>query len=264
MSNQNFFTPKRLILALFNSSQIAEIEARTLIECAKVFGIEPAATRVALGRLIKERIIHSVARGLYKIGPRGAQLTDHASKWSSTEARLKPWDGHWLTIHTAHLGRSNKTSLRARERALCFSGFAELAPDLWCRPNNYCETAKETLARLISSGLDPNAILMHVDNFPQQSMQNMNSLWPIRKIESGYRQSIQNLEDSSARLKKINIEDAIQESLALGDKVIKQINSDPMLPGEMINTDLRAKLIDTMDSYNKHGCEIWAEFLQNL
>ncbi|MCH2190191.1 MAG: PaaX [Gammaproteobacteria bacterium] len=237
---------------------------RTLIECAKVFEIEPAATRVAVGRLIKDQIIISVARGLYKIGPKGAQLVDQASKWSSIEDRLKQWDKRWLTVHTAHLGRSNKTSLRARERALRLNGFAELSQDLWCRPDNFHETIEETLARLTLAGLDCNAILMNVCYFPKQTTQRMSSLWPIKQIEDDYKQSIQKLESSIARLKLINIEDAIQESLMLGDTVIKQINSDPVLPYEMIDTNLRAQLIDSMCIYNNYGCQIWTDFLQNL
>ena len=42
--------------------------------------------------------------------------------------------GDWIAVVTGHLGRSEKSALRARQRALTLKGFAEVRPGLVVRP----------------------------------------------------------------------------------------------------------------------------------
>ena len=111
-------TPKRLILSLLSAPGLQTIEVGHLVQWGQLFGIEPAATRVAVGRLAKQGLITFIARGTYTIGPQGSLMAQTASHWSQVEERVGPWTGGWIMIHSSHLGRTNKTALRARERAL--------------------------------------------------------------------------------------------------------------------------------------------------
>ena len=132
----------------------------------RLFDIEAAATRVAVGRLVKQGFIESVARGTYSIGPQGRLMAETASSWMEAELRLRPWSGGWIVVHSSHLGRTNKTALRARERAFRLNGFAELVAGLWCRPDNFREPPSATRDRLLSLGLEDDAVIRQINADP--------------------------------------------------------------------------------------------------
>ena len=63
-------TPKRLILSLLSAPSMETVEVGHLVQWGLLFGIEPAATRVAVGRLSKQGLITAVARGTCRPGLR--------------------------------------------------------------------------------------------------------------------------------------------------------------------------------------------------
>ncbi len=101
-------TPKRLILSLLSAPSMETVEVGHLVQWGLLFGIEPAATRVAVGRLSKQGLITAVARGTYTIGPQGSLMAQTASHWAEVEDRVGPWSGGWIVVHTSHLGRVDR------------------------------------------------------------------------------------------------------------------------------------------------------------
>lgn len=257
-------TPKRLILSLLNSSGINQINVVYLIEWGKIFKIDPATTRVAIGRLMKQGLISSISRGIYTIGPNAEIVSKKAISWLTTEDKIAPWSGNWIVVHTAHLGRMNKTAVRSRERSLRFNGFASLVTGLWCRPANFKESLQQTKERLTLIGLEQAAIVMKVDEFPGIEMNRLAQLWPIGKIETAYRHAIDVVIKSSAALPSLDIRDAVRETFLVGESLIKQINADPLLPNEMIDTKLRGEMINKMKQYNELGRTVWLRFHATL
>lgn len=237
-----------------------EIEVGHFIQWGRLFGIDDAATRVAVGRLLKHKLIKVVTRGTYTMGPEGRVTADAASSWVLAEKFLGPWSGDWLIVHTSHLARTNKTALRSRERVFRFYGFAEYVSGLWCRPANYLEPTIRTRDRLVSLGLDPLAVVMRVSETPGIEVEELFKLWPRNQIEMGYKGLSQAMKVSSRRLNKLTIEEAARETFLVGEAVIRQINSDPLLPDPMINTGLRRSLIEQMIQYDNLGRQIWASF----
>jgi len=253
-------TPKRLILSLLSARSIDSIEIGRVIRWGHLFGIDAAATRVALGRLVKQGFIESVSRGLYTIGPEGKLISETARSWVRAESRIGPWNGAWIAVHTSHLGRSNKTALRARERAFRLNGFAELVTGLWCRPGNYREPVPETREQLVSLGLEPAAVVMPVVELLDVSEQTLFQLWPRDQLEAEYATYTQLMQDSSARLAQLSPEEAARETFQIGEAVIRQINADPLLPDEMVNGEARREMIRQMKRYDAIGEESWRTF----
>lgn len=253
-------TPKRLLLSLLSSPGFKEIDVIYLIEWGKIFNIDPSATRVAVGRLAQQGYISSVSRGRYTIGPNAEMMAKTARHWIDTEDRVGPWSGKWIVTHTAHLGRSNKTAVRSRERAFRLNGFESPLAGLWCRPSNFKESLLQTKQRLTAIGLEPEAVLMSCDALAGLETDELYQLWPIEKTESEYLKVCKKMQTSTDKLHSLDIIDAVQETFLVGESVIKQINADPLLPNEMINTQLRSEMIDEMKRYNETGRIVWEEF----
>jgi phenylacetic acid degradation operon negative regulatory protein len=252
-------TPKRLVLSLLSSPDLREISAREYAQWGKLFDIDPTAMRVALGRLVKGGFLQSVARGRYVIGARGKVLSETARRWVSAEQRIGPWDGRWLVVHTAHLGRRDKTALSTRERALALVGFAALYPGLWCRPANYLETPAQTRSRLVELGLESEAILLRGETLLSESLP-LEELWPRNDLESRYRTLTTAMQESMQRGAGKDSDALARETFLLGEAVIRQVNADPLLPDSMIDVHARRKMHKTMVAYDAFGRGAWTRF----
>lgn len=253
-------TPKRLALSLLSVPALETIEVRQLVEWGKLFGIEPATTRVAVGRLAKQGFITAVARGTYTIGPQGSLMAQTASHWAVAENRVGPWTGGWIVVHTSHLGRADKTALRARERAFRLNGFAELVSGLWCRPDNLAQALDLTRHQLNTLGLEPGAVVMQVSALPGTASEQLYALWPRQELEAGYREYIAAMTASEQRLRDMSNPEAARETFLVGEAVIRRINADPLLPAQMVDAGARKRLIERMMRYNKLGRSVWTTF----
>ena len=57
----------------------------------------------------------------------------------------------------------------------------------------------------------------------------------------------------------MTIVEAARETLLLGQSVIRTINTDPLLPAEMVDAALRAEMIAAMQRYDTIGKGFWAK-----
>lgn len=254
-------TPKRLILSLLSTPTLETIEVGQLVQWGRLFGIDASATRVAVGRLARQGFIAAIERGTYIIGPQGSLMAQTASHWAEVESRIGPWSGGWIVVHTSHLGRANKTALRARERAFRLNGFAELVSGLWCRPDNLAQALDLSRHDLMTLGLEPAAVVMQVAAMPGIESDDLYALWPREQLEAGYREYIAALAGSQKRIQRMATQDAARETFLVGEAVIRRINADPLLPAQMVDTRARCNLIQQMVRYNDLGRSAWADFL---
>ncbi|MEM9620275.1 MAG: PaaX [Pseudomonadota bacterium] len=288
-------TPRELILTLIDSASSSTLSAGYFVAAGELFSIDPRSTRVALGRLVKDGSLTSPGRGAYSLGNRAGTLHTLVRNWAQVEATLKPWSGGWLGVFTAHLTRSDKTSLRGRERALRLFGFAESQPGLWIRPDNLVTPLPELQQSLCELGLEPSATTCVIaEMIPAETRHAQ--LWDRDQLEAQYQSQLQALQKSIARIKRTHaakadageIEtegtetegtdaaeiggthatelegtDAVEigkETLLLGRAVTRQILLDPLLPDEMIDTKLRQRMINTMREYDGLGKSFWRHF----
>jgi phenylacetic acid degradation operon negative regulatory protein len=126
---------------------------------------------------------------------------------------------------------------------------------------------KPTPKRLILSplsalGMEPAAVMMHVDVIPGSDSEYIYALWPREHLEAGYREYIALMESSTSRVARLSNPDAARETFLVGEAVIRLINADPLLTSQMIDTRGRQKLIARMVRYHTLGESIWAEFRQ--
>jgi phenylacetic acid degradation operon negative regulatory protein len=254
-------TSNRLLLSLFSQPNLSIMSIKQLIAWGELFKHEPATIRVAAGRLLKQGFLSSEKRGEYTIGATNKTINQLASTWRDSQRKVEQWKGGWLSIYTAHLGRTCKQSLRTRERAFRLTGFKPLEKNLWCRPDNLVESVDSTFSRLVNIGLEKTAILMKVEHFNHDLAANPMRLWSPKQLNNTYGILAALLEDSARRLSEMNLKQATRESFLIGEHVIRQINHDPLLPEEFVDTSARKRLVDNMIEYDGVCHPIWHDFL---
>ena len=251
----------QIVLWFLNIPEFEICSVSVLVRVASGFGIDEPAVRVAIGRLVKRGLVNSVSRGVYSIGPKGKALRATARDWKSSEERRKPWDGSWIVVHTAHLGRTNKTALRARERAFRLRGFGCLVKDVWVRPSNLRESLAETRNYLVTLGLEEDALVTLVAEVSGTPAHTISGLWNVEKLENGYKKLVQHLNRSIEQVPDLSAENQARDFLLLGNEAIRQINIDPLLPDELIDTSLRKKLVERTLDYNEIGISFWHDYV---
>lgn len=253
----------RLLLSLFRQPNLHQMSIKQLIAWGELFKHEPATIRVAAGRLVKQGFLVAQHRGHYTIGTTDKSINQLAATWRYSQGRVAQWNGGWLSVYTAHLGRTSKHSIRIRERAFRLTGFKALEKNLWCRPDNLMETADATFARLVDIGLEENAILMKVEHINRNLATSPVSLWSPQQLEKTYGLLVTLMEKSAQRLSDFDVKQATRESFLIGEHVIRHINQDPLLPEEMVDVSARQTLLTTMIEYDKVCHPIWDEFVNH-
>ncbi len=257
-------TARRLVLSLLNVSGKAQETIAHLVAAGRLFGIEASSIRMAVGRLMKEGLLVSEARGRYGIGPKGEALRVELRGWRDALSRTKPWAGDWLAVHTAHLGRTDRKQLRTRNRALKLSGFAEALPGFWVRPANLAEPLSDLGRRLVGIGLDEDALVSRIAEFESDVWFDPADLWPTDEFEPRYKEAIKAMADSTKDIPTLAPADSARETLLVGQTVLHIINLDPLLPQEIIDQSLLARMIDDMREYNRLGLACWQKFYADV
>lgn len=254
-------TAKRLILSVLSQPNMSCLPIRQLIAWGTLFDQKPSAIRVTAGRLVAEELLTKTGRGMYTIGPGGLALKNKAGEWTTALNRICEWDGGWIGVYTAHLGKAFRRKVRARERAFRLLGFKELVGGLWVRPDNLKYSTTEMYTKLCEFGLETQAVLMRSHDLRQRGTENPLTLWSSEALNANYRQTIKLLDRSQRRLEREGLRIVTRESFIVGEYVIRQINADPLLPSEYIDAEGREGMVQAMRRYSDFCHPYWAKFL---
>ncbi|TBW58584.1 PaaX family transcriptional regulator [Marinobacter halodurans] len=249
--------PQRLLMNLLTAMDEDVLRVRDAISLCELFGVTSNSTRVALTRLSAEGLIESCGRGQYQLTARAHTLTDDLRRWRTALQRLEAWTGQWVAAHLGGLGRSDKPALRRRKRALEMNGFQELSRDLYIRPDNLrggVASVRERLYRLGLEGSAPVFLLSHLDDHYVPRARN---LWDTTGLEQRYRDTASHLRQWLDQADRLSPEAAARESFVIGDRAIRQIVFDPLLPEQMIDATARQTFVDTLLTFDQTGHAIW-------
>lgn len=253
--------PKNLILNLLLANDGTPLTAADAVGSCALFGIRENSVRVALVRLGAAGLIASAGRGAYRLGPQAAHLAEELSSWRSSESRVCDWHGVWIMVSTGHLGRSDRTALRTRQRALALLGFKELNDTLHVRPDNLIGHAPAVRERLRKLGLEPDAPVFAATDLPPELDARARTLWQGEALNSAYRQTRQKLQDWMARADELEPEVAARECYLLGNEAIRQLVFDPLLPEPLVDAAERRAFTATVLAFDQAGHRIWRERL---
>lgn len=251
----NIVTAKSLILDLLRTSKPRALPVRLLIDTGAIFSISENALRVNLNRLIKRDVISQDSRGYYQVSEATSPLRLWVSKWRDGELRIRPWQQQWLTLQ---LSRDLKVKAMAHVRRAAYRfGFRQYWGDCWIRPDNL-QTSSSELGRLLTqlSG-ENNFMLMSVSHF--ESEYDPRALWSAPHLEQNYRRQIALLTASLESIESADLEKKFRDSFILGGNCIHTLAIDPLLPLEMIDTELRSELTQLMKSYDRLCRPFWQQ-----
>lgn len=253
--------PKNLILNLLQANDGAPLSAADAVGSCALFGIRENSVRVALVRLGAAGLIASAGRGAYRLGPQAADLAQELSSWRTSESRVCDWHGAWIMVSTGHLGRSDRTALRTRQRALALLGFQELDDTLHVRPDNLMGHAPVVRERLRKLGLEPDAPAFTATDLPPELDARARTLWQGEALNQAYRQTRQKLQTWLAHADELEPEVAARESYLLGNEAIRQLVFDPLLPEPLVDAAERRAFTATVLAFDEAGHRIWRERL---
>ncbi len=254
-------TARHLILKLLVALETETLDASDAIRACALFGISDNNARVALTRLVNTSLIETAGRGTYRLGAEGRALGEDVSAWRITEQRVRPWDGTWVAVLIAGLGRSDRTALRERERALALVGMRQLEEGLYVRPDNLVGGVAHTRERLYGLGVETSAPVFTVRDLDARLESKARGLWKGKELAKGYRESKRLLEKSSTHLDTLPVELAAKEAYLLGDQAIRQLVFDPFLPEPLVTVADRIAFGNAVRRYDEDGRSIWQRFL---
>lgn len=257
-------SPKKLILNLLLAADGAPLTAADAVLACGFFGIRENNVRVALARLGAEGLLESAGRGAYQLGPGAQNIAQALASWRQAESQLRPWAGGWVMVSTASLGRSDRTALRQRERALALVGLQDLDGSLHVRPDNLSGGAASIRERLRGLGLAPDAPVFAATELDPALDARARGLWQGKTINTAYARTRHKLQAWLTRAHELEPEVAARESYLLGNDAIRQLVYDPLLPEPLVDTAERRAFTDTVIAFDEAGRRIWRSLLPGL
>ncbi len=255
--------PKQLLVNLLSVAD-QPISAQQLIGIAELFDITPNNARVTLARLTADAMIESPQRGLYQLGPKARSLAEDISHWRELESGVLAWQDDWIGVYIGTLGRTDRTGLRRRTRILSLAGFEPLEQNLWLRPNNLRGGVAAIRQRLYQLGLEECARVMRLDDFSDAEQQQAMQLWDLDKLSQCYREETAEMIEWMKMASGLSLEEGARQSFLLGDRVLRHIVFDPLLPSQMIDAALRSTYIDTMVRFDDVGNRFFRQLYRRL
>lgn len=252
-------TPRKLILDLLLASVNLPLSSKEVVAVCRLFGIGETSARVALTRLLADGLIKSIDRGIYQLGPNATELADGIAEWRSIDRNVRQWEGGFLTLFTATLGRVDRVALVRRERALKMMGFKELDKGLYVRPDNLEMDLSIVMQRLNSLGVESGAIIARVSSFESEVTQRIEHLWDGKFLMKNYCNLTTKLEKWMANAGQLPLDEAARDSLLIGSSAIHQVVFDPLLPEPWVDISVRNKFFQVVRRFDQIGIDIWLQ-----
>jgi phenylacetic acid degradation operon negative regulatory protein len=251
-------TAKRAILELLSVIDPQPAPASALIDACELFDVSENSVRVTLARLSAQARIEATGRGVYRLHASTRALARASAEWRALERKLRPWDGAWVFVYTGALGRSERSELRTRERAMQLVGLQELVRGVALRPDNLAGGGQAVRERLLALGVEEEAIVTHGQLTNPDDDAHARTLWPGATLSAGYRKSTERLRRWLRRHADSKDARAIaRETFMIGSEVLHQLVFDPLLPEPLVDVAARRTLVETMLEFDAVGRRAW-------
>jgi len=257
-------TAKELVIDFLSNRAPREMAARVIVDSAGALGFSAQSIRMALTRLVEDRIALSPERGMYRLAPSGDAMRREVRKWRSIATATQPWSGAWISIYDASIARSDRTALRRHEQAMRLRGFREFRAGLWLRPANLRSSNSELREELRALGLHRNAIVAEMRDLDETAQAEAMRLWDVKALLASYEQLTAAMAASESRVKRMELAAAAGETLVLGRNVVRHINLDPLLPEELIPQRPLRTMVQTMLEYDDMARDLWRRFMSQF
>lgn len=253
-------SPRLLLLRLLTVADNSTLTATEAILAGSVFGMTENSIRVTMARLTQAELAEAIGPATYQLGPEAQKLGDDVASWHTSDRKTIKSDGSWIAVATGGLPRSNRTILRARDRALSLLGFRELDKGLYIRPNNLQGGIDSVRKRLLNLGLGAEAIVFKACDFDSIRQKKALGLWSDMQLERYYEDMSYQLNNWLKHMDNLSHDAALREVFTLGDAGIRSVIFDPLLPEPLVNEAARQQYFNTVRCFNDKGRRLWLDF----
>lgn len=242
---------KTLVMGLLSASREGALPVRVMNKGAEIFGISSNSLRVALTRLVAKGALTTIGRGEYGLSEAARRRNLRVVSWRDAEKMLRPWSGHWVAVVAARPGP-----------ALATLGYQPLRPALWLRPDNLVGGVAEARQRLMDFGLGSGAVVGQLSELADAEAGEAAVLWDPVQLADEHRALRLRLQQTSALLRQLPVEEAARTTFTLGGEAIRQIILDPHLPRELDDGEERRSLVKCMFAFDREGRAVWRRILE--
>ena len=252
-------TAKRIVLELLTAADSHAGSIANLVAACEVLGIDEGSVRVAVTRLVAAGTLEPVGRGEYRLGATTRALTTQVTSWRELEKQVRKWDGGWACVQLGDLGRTDRSALRRRERALRLHGFRELARGFAVRPDNLVGGVEVLREKLVALGVETKALVFRASDFDDETERRARALWDRERLTQTYEQLAQRIARFIASVDDLSPRVAARESFLFGSDVLRTIMFDPKLPAPLVDVDARREMVESMKRLDLIGRRYWAQ-----
>lgn len=234
-------SPPSLLLVLFGDYWLdAEggLPSAALVALLGDFGVNDAAVRAALSRMVKRGLLDSSKSGrntAYRASPRGQQVLRNASfRIVDFGARTHEWAGVWsmVAFDLPENARSLGSAVRNR---LSWLGFAPLYQEVWISPHDRHEAA---VGELLALGVPATAFqaTFAESGIPTRMPQNA---WNLDDLATRYRRFLERAEAAlrDVAAARLTPAAAVVERTGLVESWLELSSDDPELPQSILPAD---------------------------
>lgn len=239
------------------------LSVRELLAACELLGLSGNSLRVALARAVAAGLLVTPRRGWYALGPEARPLADAVHRWRHITDTLVDWAGDWLAVHVGASGRSDRSALRARERAFGLLGLAEFERGLHLRPANLAggaEHLRERLHALVPAGTDTGTVF-RLQGLSAADTTRALGLWDGERLNAAYLDTTARLSAWLDQAAELPLDRAAREAFDIGHAAIRQLVFDPLLPAPLVDASARARFISTVQRFDDAGQALWRAFL---
>jgi len=221
-----------------------ELPVAQLVRLTGLFGISENRARVALSRMVAAGEATSDGAGRYRLA--GHLVARQARQSASRSGATSPWDGDWWVAVVTTTG-STADVRSARRRTLTYARLAELREGVWMRPAN--------VALGLPDSLDGDVELLTAR--PADPRELAARLWDLRAWSARAQELLAGL----AALDPNGLV-ALAPGFELSAAVLRHLQSDPLLPTELVPADwpgarIRA-IYDEWDARYRDTLRTWS------
>jgi phenylacetic acid degradation operon negative regulatory protein len=234
-------SPPSLLLVLFGDYWLESeggLPSAALVALLADFGVNDAAARAALSRMVKRGLLVSTKSGRntsYRASPRGQQvLRDASERIFEFGSAPQAWAGIWsiIAFDLPENARSLRSAVRNR---LGWLGFAPLYEEVWISPHDRHESAVRELRTL---GVEATAFQASFaeSGIPTRMPQNA---WNLDDLGSRYTRFVERAEQAvrSVASDALSPAAAVVERTGLVESWLELSSDDPELPASILPSD---------------------------
>ncbi len=224
-----------LIFGLLISFNKKEYQFSDIAWLTAPFKISDSSLRTNLSRMTSKGILQVRKEGrkaVYSFTTASGKISSNVSL-SFKSPDWSDWNNNWWGISFS-LPEIKKSERYKIKKKLSVHRFAALHPGLWIRPVNLKEKIEEKLKNIFEN---KNCKVISFSFYSKAELDKIPYLWRINKINNKFKESLKYIDDWSKKTDLSNPKEALIGKMTVGNNIVKQLFSDPLLPDQFLPKD---------------------------